>query len=135
MDKKHTIIILIFIMLYLLYNILSLKYDNYQENEIKQTIIMEHNKIFEENKKYKQIEIPYRKSRAFIDKLAKETSKYKNLWEDLFLVVEEKNYKKYRKSLTKQVLLEEKKEEKIYDTMTIFEKWMYFLFNKDIRDL
>jgi hypothetical protein len=50
------------------------------------------------------------------------------------LIVEEKNYKKYHKPLITEIKQEEMKEEKIYDTMTIYEKWIYFIFNKDIRE-
>ena len=134
MNKKYIFVFLIFLMLYLLYSILDLKYETYKENKIKEKIIYENKILLEKTKKIKEKEIPYRRTKAFEDKLAKQTSKYKNPWEDFFLIVEEKSYEKYHKPLIEEIKQEKIKEEKIYDTMTIYEKWIYFIFNKDIRE-
>ncbi len=133
MKKNYTFVILIIIMLYLLYNILNLKYETYLEEKIKEDLENQNKILYLENKKIKQKEIPYMKSEAYKDKLAKETSKYKNPWEDFLQVIEEQKYEKYRKGIEEAEEIKKPKEEKVYDSMTNFEKWIYFLFNKDIR--
>jgi hypothetical protein len=65
----------------------------------------------------------------------KEEQWLKNKSEEVVYLITEKKYDKY----TRNILEPEKKNiifsevEEIINTMTIFEKWIYFLFKKDIR--
>jgi hypothetical protein len=62
----------------------------------------------------------------------------KNKWEQVISLIEEQQYKKYtqdvppavKEEFTPQSLLDE---QSLLSTMSIYEKWVYFLFKKDIR--
>lgn len=77
--------------------------------------------------------IQYKTSRAFRNKILKEQQSFKNRWETIISFTSEDSYKSYTKPLStiereaEQLQVKEKNE--IYE-MTIYERWMYFLFEK-----
>jgi len=132
MKREYSFLLLIFIMLYLLYLIIDYKYKEYKVNS-HITYLKEINQsISDEINNNKQI-LDYLNSKAFKDKTLKEEQWLKNPWENVIFITDEENYNKYTTKNTdtmKSIILKEKN---VYDSMTIFQKWVYFLFKKDIR--
>jgi hypothetical protein len=62
----------------------------------------------------------------------KEEQSMKNKWESVIFITNEDDYNKFSKNEISDVkpTWETKK---IQDNMEIYEKWIYFLFKKDIR--
>jgi hypothetical protein len=58
----------------------------------------------------------------------------KNKWEKVVYITSESQYTKFIKTTEKKVTDtdEESTQTNIYDNMTNFEKWIYFIFKKDI---
>jgi hypothetical protein len=133
MKKNYTFLILIFLMFYLLYNILNNEYWNYVNNKIKSNYNRENNLLIKENQE-KQEEANYKNTAAFKDMMLKTADKW-NHWEKLFKIVTEKNYKKFTNT-NLDVIVKEVSEINLkpYDWMTVFEKWIYLIFNKDLRE-
>ncbi len=78
--------------------------------------------------------IKYKSSVAYKNKVLKEQQSYKNKWEKVVYLTAEKVYNKFTKE---NVIIEnkvevKKEENSVIHNMNIFEKWMYFIFKKDI---
>ena len=79
-----------------------------------------------------------RSTRAYKNKILKSEGWRKNPWEQVVYLISEEKYNKYTKSWEVvsdetpmlQSLLDEKS---LLATMTIYEKWVYLIFGKDIR--
>jgi hypothetical protein len=56
----------------------------------------------------------------------------KNKWESVIFITNEDNYNKFSKNEISDIQ-PIKETKKIQDGMEIYEKWIYFLFKKDIR--
>lgn len=125
---------LVCIILYLSYLIVSYKYKEYKINTRIDYLEQENSKIAAEIKKNKET-LEYLNTRAYKNKLLKEEQSLKNKWEKVIFITNEETYNTFAKD--SQVQLQQVYEEEktnIYDTMTIFQKWMYFLFKKDTRN-
>lgn len=133
MQKNYTFLILIWIMLYLLYNILNNEYKNYKDEKITENFSVDKKIILEKIKDRKE-EFAYKNTKAYNDRINKSSMKWLNSWEEMLQVVEENNYNKYNNDLDVIIKKPEKREEYIYDWMSIFQKWIYFIFEKDVRD-
>ena len=135
MDKKLlSFLILIFLLLFLLYNIVSHKYKEYKISEHTNIIYNLNLEIKEYTEKAIQI-IEYKKSKAYKNKILKQDSGLKNKWEMVVYITTEDKYNKYisKPGVINKVNKEEKIiSEKTYN-MTIYQKWMWFLFEKDLR--
>jgi hypothetical protein len=73
---------------------------------------------------------------AYRNKILKQQQSLKNKWENVIYLTTEKKYNKFTKKVTGtgSLNIEIKNEENsIVDTMSIFEKWIYLIFKKDIR--
>lgn len=131
MKKQYLFLFLLIIILYLLYLIINYKYKEYKINtyiERTKTIIENERKEIVNNK----IKLEYINTNAFKNKILKESQWFINKWEKIIYITNEETYSKF---VTKK---EDKNiniipEKKVYDSMTIFEKWIYFIFKKDIR--
>ncbi len=120
-------------MFYLLYNILNNEYWNYINDKIENNYNTENNLLIKENQE-KQEEANYKNTKAFKDMIFKTADKW-NPWEKLFKIVTEKNYKKYNNPNLDVIVKEVSDiESKPYDWMTVFEKWIYLIFSRDIRE-
>ena len=79
--------------------------------------------------------IKYLNTKAFKNKILKSDDWMKMKWEKVIILTSEKVYKKFSwKKVIKN--LDEIKDEKKYDitsTMSNFEKWIYFLLNKNVK--
>ena len=135
MKKQYIFLIMIVIILYISYLIIVFTYEDYKTNSNIDYITTLNNEIKEKNKLALDI-IKYKKSKAYRNKILKEQQSFKNKWEKVIYLTTEKKYNKF----TKEVLPKEEltsastiKKETFIDSMTVYEKWMYFLFKKDIR--
>ena len=73
--------------------------------------------------------LEYYNTNAYKDKILKEEQSLKDKDEDVIFITNENNYNKYTKpeiniDMVKQSMDVQKN---IYDSMTVFEKWIYFL--------
>ena len=135
MNKKLiSFLTLIFLLLFLLYNIVSHKYKEYKISEHIEAISQLNSEIKENIKKATEI-IEYKKSLAYKNKILKQDSGLKNKWEIVVYITTEDKYNKYisKKPIeTIKIKTEEKIDEETYN-MTIYQKWIWFLFKKDLR--
>ena len=134
-QKRYTFIILIVVILYILYSIVEYKYKEYKINSHIEYISALNKEIKANIIKAKDI-IEYKKSSAFKNKVLKEEQWLKNKWESVIYLTSEDNYNKYTKSIKKEEsapIKEKEEEEDITYAMSIYQKWIYFLFKKDLR--
>lgn len=131
MKKEYLFLIFIVIILYLMYLILDYKYKEYKIN-------MHIEYIEKNNEKMRQLifkdkeTLEYINTKAYKNKVLKEEQSMKNKWESVIFITNEDDYNKFSKSEISEIkpIIEVKK---IQDSMEIYEKWIYFLFKKDIR--
>ena len=121
-------------MLYMLYLIVSYKYKEYKINTQIEFIANLNQNIKQGIKKAEDI-IEYKNTKSYKNKIIKSQQQKKNKWEKLVYLTTEKKYNKYTKEVVEEVIESEIKNEKenIIDSMKNYEKWIYFLFEKDIR--
>lgn len=134
MKKQYIFLIFIVIILYLLYLIIAYKYKEYKINTHMEIIQVENNEISNEINEKNQL-LEYYNTKAYKNKILKEEQWLKNKDEVVIFITNEDNYNKYTKATDEidQVKQSLDVQKNIYDSMTIFEKWIYFLFKKDIR--
>lgn len=85
-----------------------------------------------------KLTLEYKDTRAYKNKILKSEQWLKNNSEEVISLIEEQQYKKYTENNTnveQQVFVPQSllDEQSLLATMTIYEKWIYFLFKKDIR--
>lgn len=129
--EQYIFLILIAIILYLLYLIVDYKYKEYKINNHIEVIDNNNSKMTENISYYKE-QLEYINTKAYKNKVLKEEQSMKNKWEIVIFITNEDKYNRFSKDEVTLVALPQV-ERKIQDSMDIFEKWMYFLFNKDIR--
>lgn len=131
MKKQYPIIILVVLLLYVLYLIGMHKVQEYKIRSNIEYIAELNTSIKELNEKYKK-EIEYKQTLAFKNKMKKENSHKKNVWEIVIVLKGEKEYDKYARGITleEQVIdIRTKSPEEIkIEGMTIPQRWKYFLF-------
>ena len=123
-------------MMYMFYLVLSYKYTEYKINsnieyltklttELNQRIVDAHDTI------------RYKSTTAYKNKILKEEQSKKNPGEKVAYLITEKKFEKYTQTGSQvqgiQVQTPRSEEEDLISTMNIYEKWIYFLFEKDIR--
>lgn len=131
--KYYTFLILIFLLLFLLYNIITHKYWEYKIYEHIKAISELNLEIEDYIKKANEI-IKYKKSEAYKNKILKQDN-LKNKSEFVVYLKNEDQYNKFIKNVEDDEILEENKIKILDETygMTIYQKWMWFLFKKDLR--
>lgn len=132
--KKEQYIFLIFItiILYLLYLIIDYKYKEYKINNHIEIIQKNNEKIIKQIEKNKET-LEYINTKAYKNKVLKEQQAMKNKGEVVIFITNEDKYNKFSRENAEIEILPVKEEKNIQDTMEIYQKWIYFLFNKDIR--
>lgn len=134
MNKKYyTFLILIFLLLFLLYNIISHRYKQYKISEHIKTISALNIEIENNIKKAQEI-IKYKKSESYKNRILKEDN-LKNKWELVIYLTSEDEYNTYVKPIKNKPEIDKSKI-KISDetySMSIYQKWIWFLFKKDLR--
>lgn len=135
MKKQYIFIILILIVLYISYLILSFSYEQYKINQHIDFIKIQIEDIKSKITEWEDI-IKYKSSAAYKNKILKEQQSFKNVWENVVFLTTEKMYNQFntsQKTNTWETLeineLWEKIEEK-----TIFEKWMNLIYKKDTNN-
>lgn len=130
--EQYIFLIIIAIILYLLYLIVEYKYKEYKINNHIEIIQNNNDKMTNNIKEYKE-QLEYINTKAYKNKVLKEEQSMKNKGEVVIFITNEDKYNKFSKEEISTITPEVKQEKKIQDSMSIFEKWMYFLFKKDIR--
>jgi hypothetical protein len=76
-----------------------------------------------------------RLSKSYADKIKKGQQWLKNKWEIVYIITDENKYNKFTRSEPEKKDLIDYDESKnsITDWMTIYQKWIYFLFKDDPR--
>lgn len=133
MKKQYIFFVLIVVMLYLMYLIVSYKYKEYLINSNIEYLNIENTKISSNIDNYKRT-LDYLNTESYKNKVLKEEQWMKNKWEKVVYITSESQYTKFIKTTEKKVTDtdEESTQTNIYDNMTNFEKWIYFIFKKDI---
>ena len=137
MKKQYIFILLIVILLYLMYLVLSYKYNEYRVYRYTENI-REINTLYQEKILYAQNVLQSKDTKAYKNKILKSQQWMKNPWERVVFLIEEEKYNKFTQDITEsptqieapQSLLDERS---LIESMTIYQRWMYFLFRKDTR--
>lgn len=136
MKKQYIFLIMIFITLYIIWLIWNFKYKEYKINsniEYIRTL----NKEIEIKIKNTNEMIEYKTSSAYKNKVLKEQQWFKNKAETVIYLTSEDKYNKFTQDLTeyKDEIDKITSEQEINIStkeMSIYEKWIYFLFKKDL---
>lgn len=131
MKKQYVFLILIAIFLYISYLIMNFTLKEYERDSqiaYMQELIQE---IKHKNQYANEI-IEYQQSNAFRNKIIKQEMERKNKGEKVLVLTSEQKYNKYTKEVPEKKisLWEEIRKYSITENMTIYEKWMYFIFQK-----
>lgn len=134
MKKQYVFFIMIVIILYLFYLIISFKYKEYKINENIEYITNLNIELKDSIDKADNI-IKWKKSEAYINKALKEQQSLKNRWEIVVYLTNEDNYNKFTSQVKETNILERNnnKEYDITSSMTNYQKRIYLIFQKDIR--
>jgi len=121
-------------MLYILYSIVIYKYKEYKISSHIESIKELNIQIKEHIDIAKSI-IEYKKSKAYINKILKQDYNLKNKWEKVIYLTTEDKYNIYTSEPKKdlKIDLNSNRNDNITDSMSNYEKWIYFIFKKDIR--
>jgi len=131
MKKEYLFLVLIIAILYLIYLIIDYKYKEYKINTHIEYIEKGNEKMKQLISENKDI-LEYISTKAYKNKVLKEEQSMKNKWESVIFITNEDNYNKFSKNEISDIQ-PIKETKKIQDGMEIYEKWIYFLFKKDVR--
>lgn len=131
MKKEYLFLVLIVVILYLIYLIIDYKYKEYKINTHIEYIEKSNEKMKQLISENKDI-LEYINTKAYKNKVLKEEQSMKNKWESVIFITNEDNYNKFSKNEISDIQ-SIKETKQIQDGMEIYEKWIYFLFKKDIR--
>ncbi len=134
MKKEYIFVILIGIMLYMMYLVLSYKYTEYKINSNIE-YLSELKQEFSEKIDEAESIIEYKSTKAYKNKVLKQEERLKNKWEKVVNLITEKKYEKYTRWDQEVVQIEVPltSEQTLINTMTIYQRWRYFLFREDTR--
>lgn len=129
MKKQYIFLIMIWIILYVLYLILSFTYREYKINSHIEYITSINQSIKDKIKEAEKI-IDYKSSKSYRNKILKEQQSYKNSGENVIYLTTEKVYNKFAWEPEPFTIMniEEPPQDSKLDTMSVYEKWMYFIF-------
>lgn len=135
MKKQYIFFILIVIMIYLMYLIISYKYKEYIINSNIDSLNAA-NEIISKAIQNDKDTLAYLNTESYRNKTLKKEQWLKNKWENVIYITSESQYKKFIKTDEEIENNNDNEDENknIYDNMTNFEKWIYFVFKKDLRD-
>jgi biopolymer transport protein ExbD len=134
MKKKfqYIVFVLIIIIIYELYLIFSFKYIDLEKDSIilKHKEEIKNTKIYiEKNKDY----FAYINTNSYKDYIAKSAQNKKNQEEDVIFIISKEDSINYKEIDTKKQIVYETEVKKETHWMTYFQKWIYYIFNIDIR--
>jgi len=121
----------------MIYLVLSYKYNEYRIYSYMQEIVSLNQDYIEKIQSSREV-LENKTTKAYKNKILKSQQGLKNPGEEVVFLITEEKYKKYTETplntiennYTPQDLLDEKS---LIETMTIYERWIYMLFQKDIR--
>lgn len=121
-------------MLYMMYLVLSYKYTEYKINSNIE-YLSELKQEFSEKIDEAESIIEYKSTKAYKNKVLKQEERLKNKWEKVVNLITEKKYEKYTRWDQEVVQIEVPltSEQTLINTMTIYQRWRYFLFREDTR--
>jgi len=131
MKKQYIFLLMIWIILYILYLIISKTYYEYKINSHIEYISSLNQSIKEKINEAQKI-IEYKSSLAYKNKILKEQQSFKNKWEEVVYLTTQTMYNKFvneveEEKITEQIILKDS----ITDNMTIKQKWLYLIFKKN----
>lgn len=137
MKKRYTFLALLGILLYLLYLVGSYKYTEYKIYTYIQKLTKNNALALEEIKATQEI-LEKKSTKAYKNKILKAQANRKNPGEEVVFFISEEIYNQYTqelwiKSETQETPQNTQDEESLIASMSIYERWIYFLFQKDIR--
>jgi len=123
---------MIWIILYILYLIISKTYYEYKINSHIEYITTLNNEIKSKIKDAEDI-IKYKSSQAYKNKILKEQQSYKNKWEEVIYLTTQSIYNTFiTNKIEEKVIIEDIKiKDSKIDNMNIKQKWLYLIFKKD----
>lgn len=131
MKKQYIFLIIIWIILYISYLIIGFTIKEYKINSNIEYITELNQTIKEKIKEAEKI-ITYKSSSAYKNKVLKEQQSFKNKWEDVIYLTTEKIYNKFTAEIKPlEVVNVETNKDKVLNEKTIYEKWIYLIYNKD----
>ncbi|MDP2090916.1 MAG: hypothetical protein Q8K30_04955 [Candidatus Gracilibacteria bacterium] len=138
MKKQYIFLIIISIILYISYLILSFTYKEYKINENIE-YIKELNIQIKEKINISEKIIRYKSSLAYKNKILKEQQSFKNIGEKVVYLTTENIYNKFTTIETKNeediiktnIEILKEKEKIIVDEMSIYEKWKNLIYKKN----
>ena len=137
MKKRYTFLALLGILLYLLYLVASYKYTEYRIYAYVQEL-SEANELYLKNIKETQEILEKKSTEAYKNKILKAQANRKNPGEEVVFFISEEKYKQYTQELQSEnenqnVPQNTLDEASLIASMSIYERWVYFLLQKDIR--
>lgn len=135
MKKQYIFLVLILAILYIWYLIINFKYKEYKINSSIE-YIANLNKDIENKIAVAHELIEYKTSKPYKNKILKEQQWYKNIGEVVIYLMTEDRYNKFTQEenpLKQEINIAiENENNSILNDMTNFEKWIYFIFKKEI---
>lgn len=137
MKKRYTFLALLAILLYLLYLVGSYKYTEYKIYAYVQELT-DMNELYLKNIKETQEILEKKSTKAYKNKILKAQANRKNPGEEVVFFISEEKYNQYTQELSSnneiQVIPQNTLDEaSLIASMSIYERWVYFLFQKDTR--
>ncbi|MCD5375356.1 hypothetical protein LR010_02820 [Candidatus Gracilibacteria bacterium] len=134
---QYIFIFLILVMLYFMYLVISYKYTEYKIYKYTREL-GEINTQLTERIEYAKEVLENKNTKAYKNKVIKSQKLLRGKGEEVIFLIGEKKYNAYTSNaidneneiILPQNLLDEKS---LIATMTIFQKWIYLIFGKDIR--
>lgn len=138
MKKQYIFLLIISIILYISYLILSFTYKEYKINEHIE-FIKSINETIKEKISVSEKIIRYKSSLSYKNKILKEQQSFKNKWEKVVYLTTENIYNKFTtvKPKTEEVWIEkakieaQKEEQNKVEEMSIYEKWINLIYKKN----
>lgn len=130
---QYILVWLSMLIVYMLYLIFSYKYIDIQKDLlITQTEqdIVDRKEVLYEKENY----FAYINTNAYKDKVAKTSQNKKNPWEEVVYIVTKDEVDQYKKIETQVQIYSEKEAIKPTYWMSNWQKWIYYIFNTDIRN-
>ena len=124
---------MIFFILYLSYLIIDFTYNDNKKNQYIEEIVKLNTEIKDSLVKWEEI-INYKASKAYINKIRKEEQGEKWEWELVVYLTTQEKYNKFTKikeEINKENIVIETDNQNNIKEMTIYQKWIYFIFRKD----
>ena len=137
MKKRYTFLALLGIFLYLLYLVGSYKYTEYKIYTKIQSIIESNSLSLKKIQETQEI-LEKKGTIAYKNKILKAQANRKNPGEEVVFFISEEKYKQYTQELEvdpekKDIEKNTLDEENLIESMTIYERWIYLILQKDIR--